>query len=314
MDGDHRSSAATRSPRPRSTRSSRPARASASLSRGCCSSPTWCSPAPAARARPASKRSPRPPSAASGAPSPPPCPASSSSPAARATSRHRAPERDERLPGRARGRSRFSYGRALQAAALQAWGGNPDVSRRPAGVRPPGPAQRPGPPRPIHARTGATPRAEDFAILVGGGPAPGINAVIAAATIEARNQDSVCSGAWTAQRLMQGTSTTSGSSKSRASPDPLRRRMSSGPLARTRRGRPRPSGAWSRSSTARRLLLLTIGGTTPPSRAAGWPRASAAGCVVHVPKTIDNDFPLPRESRPSGSRPLSTWARTWSRT
>jgi ATP-dependent phosphofructokinase / diphosphate-dependent phosphofructokinase len=37
-------------------------------------------------------------------------------------------------------------------------------------------------------------RAGALAILVGGGPAPGINAVIAAATIEARNRGLVVLG------------------------------------------------------------------------------------------------------------------------
>ena len=63
--------------------------------------------------------------------------------------------------------------------------------------------------------------------------------------------------------------------------------------------------------------LVTIGGDDTAfsaSRLAG--AAGRAGCsVAHVPKTIDNDLPLPaRHARPSASRRPATWGSSWSAT
>ena len=46
----------------------------------------------------------------------------------------------------------FSYGRALQAAALKAWKGEPDAFRGPEGVPPPRAVQRRGPVRPVRGQ------------------------------------------------------------------------------------------------------------------------------------------------------------------
>ena len=53
----------------------------------------------------------------------------------------------------------FSYGRALQAAALSAWkGADANAERRPEGVPPSGSHERPGPRRPVDAPTRRSPR------------------------------------------------------------------------------------------------------------------------------------------------------------
>jgi 6-phosphofructokinase 1 len=136
-----------------------------------------------------------------------------------------------------------------------------------------------------------------LAILVGGGPSPGINAVIAAATIEARNQGLRVLGVqdgfkWLmrgdlahAQELMIG--------------DVSRIHFDGGSILRTSRANPTRTAEDLASvvETLRRLevtYLLTIGGDDTAFAASRVARAlDGALGVVHVPKTIDNDLPLP---------------------
>jgi ATP-dependent phosphofructokinase / diphosphate-dependent phosphofructokinase len=135
-------------------------------------------------------------------------------------------------------------------------------------------------------------------ILVGGGPAPGINAVISSATIEALNQgfdvvgirdgfkhlvrrdsskivplsiDDVCRIHWTGGSIL-GTS--------RENPTKSDEAITS--VIETLRG----SGV---------THLITIGGddTALSSRYVS-ERSQGAIHTAHVPKTIDNDLPLPR--------------------
>jgi ATP-dependent phosphofructokinase / diphosphate-dependent phosphofructokinase len=139
-----------------------------------------------------------------------------------------------------------------------------------------------------------------LAILVGGGPAPGINGVIAAATIEARNQSVRVLGLYDGFKwLVRGDAT---HVRELAIPDVSQLHFEGGSVLRTSRENPAKSQAALDTvvATLRQLgitHLLTIGGDDTGFAAS---RLSAAlggeiG-VAHVPKTIDNDLPLPPEA------------------
>lgn len=138
-----------------------------------------------------------------------------------------------------------------------------------------------------------------LAMLVGGGPAPGINGVIAAATIEARNHGArvlgLCDGfKW----LAQGDT----SHVVELEIDGISRiHFEGGSILRTSRTNPTKS-----PETLRNVIealdklevscLLTIGGDD--TAFAAYRLSEAANgriAVAHVPKTIDNDLPLPQE-------------------
>jgi len=136
-----------------------------------------------------------------------------------------------------------------------------------------------------------------LAILVGGGPAPGINAVIAAATIEARNRDLRVLGChdgykWLMQNDLSHVEELEVAALSRIHFD-------GGSILRTSRANPARSAETLRSvaESLRRLdvsYLLTIGGDDTASGAAAVAQAfDGKLAVAHVPKTIDNDLPLP---------------------
>jgi 6-phosphofructokinase 1 len=134
-------------------------------------------------------------------------------------------------------------------------------------------------------------------ILVGGGPAPGINSVISAVTIEARNSGLKVLG------LQDGFENLIAGRDDRARElgieDVSRIHSSGGSVLRTSRANPTSSPeALSRVVDSLKRLgigyLLTIGGDdTAFSAAAVAERAAGAIKVAHVPKTIDNDLPLP---------------------
>jgi 6-phosphofructokinase 1 len=137
-------------------------------------------------------------------------------------------------------------------------------------------------------------------LLVGGGPAPGINAVIAAATLEARSRGLRVVGCLDGYRwLMDGDLT---HVQELDVQDVSRIHFDGGSILRTARANPtRSAEALERVvESLDRLgisLLLTIGGNDTAFAAARV--ASASGgrlAVVHVPKTIDNDLPLPENS------------------
>jgi ATP-dependent phosphofructokinase / diphosphate-dependent phosphofructokinase len=143
-----------------------------------------------------------------------------------------------------------------------------------------------------------------LAILVGGGPAPGINAVIAAATIEARNRGLRVLGCHDGyQWLMRGDL----QHVEELHIPPLSRiHFEGGSVLRTSRANPTKSQE-TLATVARSLqtlgvsYLLTIGGDDTASGAAGVAHMLAGSlAVAHVPKTIDNDLPLPREIRTFG--------------
>ena len=134
-------------------------------------------------------------------------------------------------------------------------------------------------------------------ILVGGGPAPGINAVISAATIEAVNQRFEVIG------IRDGFKPLLRRDRSGLRPltidDVSRVHLQGGSMLGTSRENPTKSPEATRTviemlQDAGITHLVTIGGddTALSSR---YISEHSAGAIrgVHVPKTIDNDLPLP---------------------
>lgn len=143
----------------------------------------------------------------------------------------------------------------------------------------------------------------DLGILVGGGPAPGINGVISAVTIEARNRGLRAWGIYDGwQHLMRHDAEflrAQGLVRELRIEDVSRIHFDGGSILRTSRANPtrRPEDL---DRVVRNLqdlgigYLVTIGGDDT-AFAAGRVAEQAAGAVrfAHVPKTIDNDLPLP---------------------
>jgi len=136
-----------------------------------------------------------------------------------------------------------------------------------------------------------------LAILVGGGPAPGINGVISAATIEGINQGYKVVGLrdgykWLAQGDIEHTIrlTINGVKDIH---------LRGGSVLGTSRTNPTKSEASMRNvlSALEELgvtALVSIGGDdTAFSASRVYQAAKGAIRVAHVPKTIDNDLPLP---------------------
>lgn len=136
-----------------------------------------------------------------------------------------------------------------------------------------------------------------LAILVGGGPAPGINAVISAATIEAINEGFDVFG------IQDGFKWLMREDASRVRrlkvEDVSRIHLDGGSVLGTARDNPTKSEKGIRAvvETLRSLgitHLVTIGGDdTALSSSFVEERSSRQIRTVHVPKTIDNDLPLP---------------------
>ena len=137
-----------------------------------------------------------------------------------------------------------------------------------------------------------------LAILVDGGPAPGINAVIAAATIEARNHGVRVIGCYDGFRwLMEGDPYRITELEI---PDVSRAHFDGGSLLRTSRANPGADPADTRrvAETLRQLGvdgLLIVGGNDSTFSAARLAAAAPGLQIAHVPKTIDNDVPLPAD-------------------
>jgi ATP-dependent phosphofructokinase / diphosphate-dependent phosphofructokinase len=142
-------------------------------------------------------------------------------------------------------------------------------------------------------------------ILCGGGPAPGINSVISAATIEARNSG------WEVLGLLDGFEHLISGDVSRVQPlsitDVSRIHVLGGSILFTSRANPtvRDETAedpeWRLHATVKTLrrlgidALVTIGGDDTAFSAQRVAEAAGGSIrVAHVPKTIDNDLPLPR--------------------
>lgn len=151
-------------------------------------------------------------------------------------------------------------------------------------------------------------RSGRFALLVGGGPAPGINGVISAVTIEAIEQGYEVLGFYDGfQHLVEGYEklkhpTPDGKPGDYAwlSIDIAKAiALKGGSYLRTARTNPTKSPEMMRGvlDILRRLnvtRLVTIGGDdTAFSGSQVYKHAGGAIRVAHVPKTIDNDLPLP---------------------
>ena len=137
-----------------------------------------------------------------------------------------------------------------------------------------------------------------LAILVGGGPAPGINAVIAAATIEARNHGVRVLGCYDGFKwLVEGDT----EHVTELTINELSRiHFDGGSIIRTSRTNPArtPDGPGRVAETLKRLgvdYLMTIGGDDTAFATLRVVRALPGLAVAHVPKTIDNDLPLPSD-------------------
>jgi 6-phosphofructokinase 1 len=138
-----------------------------------------------------------------------------------------------------------------------------------------------------------------LALVVGGGPAPGINAVIAAATIEARNAGLRVLGIREGFRaLLRGELDRA---RELAIPDVSRIHFDGGSILGTSRVNPArtPEDLRRVVEALERLdvsYLLTIGGDDTAFGAGRVAEAMAGRLTTaHVPKTIDNDLPLPAE-------------------
>jgi 6-phosphofructokinase len=136
-----------------------------------------------------------------------------------------------------------------------------------------------------------------LAVLVGGGPAPGINGVISAVTIEAINQGIEVLGCRDGFKyLVQGD--TSYAAKLTI-PEVALQALRGGSMLGTSRTNPAKNEADMANvlESFRKLdvtRLVTIGGDdTAYSASQVYKRAGGAIRVAHVPKTIDNDLPLP---------------------
>ena len=134
-------------------------------------------------------------------------------------------------------------------------------------------------------------------IIVGGGPAPGINGVISAATIEAVNQGKKVVG------IIGGFKTLFEGNKdsiiSLTIDDVSRLHATGGSILRTSRDAPENARHKFKTlmSTLKQIgikYLVTIGGEGTLYMAS-WIEKEGRGSinVVHTPKTIDNDIPLP---------------------
>lgn len=136
-----------------------------------------------------------------------------------------------------------------------------------------------------------------MAILVGGGPAPGINGIISAATIEAFENGYKTLG------IYDGYKWISEGDKSKIIElnvkDVSRIHFNGGSILRTSRENPTKNPE--KMANIIRVFeelqidcLLTIGGDDTLFTASELEKLSAGKLqIVHVPKTIDNDLPLP---------------------
>ena len=134
-------------------------------------------------------------------------------------------------------------------------------------------------------------------ILVGGGPAPGINSAISATVIEAVNEDLEVIGIYDGyEHLMQGRTDMV---RPLTIEEVSRIHFQGGSILRTARANPtRNPDDMRRTLKALQALgvsaLATIGGDDTAFAAFEVAKASnGAVRVAHIPKTIDNDLPLP---------------------
>ena len=138
---------------------------------------------------------------------------------------------------------------------------------------------------------------KNLAIVVGGGPAPGINGVIAAAAIEAINQGHRVLGIQSGfSKLIKGDLSCA---RELSIGDVARIHNEGGSVLGTSRANPTKSPEMLETvvNSLKELgvgYLVTIGGDDTASSAKAVATAAKGEIKVgHVPKTIDNDLPLP---------------------
>ncbi len=139
--------------------------------------------------------------------------------------------------------------------------------------------------------------AKRLGILVGGGPAPGINSVIGSATIEATNFGLEVIGIYDGfEHLMKGHTDMV---RPLTIPDVSRIHFEGGSILRTSRANPTRSPK-DLENTAKALgklnigYLVAIGGDDTAFSASEVAKEMQGSIrIAHVPKTIDNDLPLP---------------------
>jgi 6-phosphofructokinase 1 len=136
-------------------------------------------------------------------------------------------------------------------------------------------------------------------VLVGGGPAPGINGVISALTLEASNQGHKVLGIYNGfQGLMAGETD---QVKLLDHDDVSRIHFQGGSILNTSRANPtkKTEDLAAVLASLKKLgigYLVTIGGDDTMFAASQLAKHAAGGIrICHVPKTIDNDLPLPGE-------------------
>ena len=151
------------------------------------------------------------------------------------------------------------------------------------------------------------PTGEKLGIVVGGGPAPGINSVIHSATIEAINNGLQVVGIYDGfKHLMEGDMVSTPLTIN----DVSRIHLDGGAILRTSRANPTKAEE-SLTNCVQALIdagvssLLAIGGDDTAYSAYRVARHAEERMGVtirtaHVPKTIDNDLPLPEDIRTFG--------------
>src|SRR5665213_3600674 len=138
---------------------------------------------------------------------------------------------------------------------------------------------------------------QTMAILVGGGPAPGINGVIASATIEAINNGLRVVGIYDGYRALAAGETPQ--TIDLHIEDVSRIHMTGGSILRTSRTNPAKSDQTLDNCVAAldaigaRYVVAIGGDDTTYGAARIAARAAGRIGIVTVPKTIDNDLPLP---------------------
>jgi 6-phosphofructokinase len=143
----------------------------------------------------------------------------------------------------------------------------------------------------------STANAGKLALVVGGGPAPGINGVISAVTIEAIEQGMEVVGCYDGFKWLVEGRTDKTINLQIA--DVKQINLRGGSILRTSRTNPTKSPEMMKNvlDTFQKLgvtKLVTIGGDdTAYSGSQVYKHAKGAIRVAHVPKTIDNDLPLP---------------------
>ena len=142
-----------------------------------------------------------------------------------------------------------------------------------------------------------TGKKDRLGIVVGGGPAPGINSAISACTIEAINSGLEVVGIYDGfKHLAEGRSDMV---RALSVPDVSRIHFQGGSILRTSRVNPaHDPEVLARCVDALRRIglsyLVTIGGDDTAFSAVETAKAAGGALrVAHLPKTIDNDLPLP---------------------